>query len=397
MYEYHEIANIFPMMNDDEYRSLSEDIAKNGLINPIVLYEGKILDGRNRYKTCNEIGVIPKYITYEGDSPLAYVISLNLQRRHLTSSQRAMLALKVLPMLEAEARKRQATHKEGDIYLVEKFPQAEEDNKSRDLAADMFQTNAHYVSDAKKIKEEKPELIEKIVAGEMTIQEAKKKIKKDANDKARKSMAEAGALIPSSDKWHVYQDDIRTWKSQHQYDFIITDPPYPKEFLPLWEILAERANEWLKPGGLLIAMSGQSYLDDIYAMMSRHLNYYWTAAYLTLGQPTPLRQVNVNSTWKPLLIFSKGKYNGKIFGDVFKSDGKDKSFHKWGQSASGMLSIISGVCLPGQYVLDPFCGAGTTGVAALLSGCLFDGVELDREYANISSLRLSEVQAHYDA
>ena len=82
-------------------------------------------------------------------------------------------------------------------------------------------------------------------------------------------------------------------------------------------------------------------LNEIYEMMSRHMAYYWTACYLLPGQPTPLRQVNVNTSWKPLLIFQKGKYTGKIFGDVFKSDGNDKDSHKWGQSVSGMFDIVS--------------------------------------------------------
>ena len=124
--------------------------------------------------------------------------------------------------------------------------------------------------------------------------------------------------------------------------------------------------------------------------MSKHLDYYWTATYLTLGQPTPLRQRNVNSTWKPLLIYSKGKYKGKIFGDVFRSEKSEKAHHKWGQSVSGMTDIISKICLPGQSVLDPFCGAGTTGVAAVNHGCFFDGVELELEDVNISKGRIDD-------
>lgn len=210
------------------------------------------------------------------------------------------------------------------------------------------------------------EQIEKVKSGITSLHEAQKEISQKQRQEARSELATAGSQVPQSDRWRVYQGDIATWQAPRQYDFIITDPPYPKEFLPLWEVLAKRSVEWLKPGGLLIAMSGQSYLDEIYYSISRYLTYYWTAAYLTPGQPTPLRQVNVNTTWKPLLIYSNGDYTGKIFGDVFKSDGNDKDFHKWGQSESGMYDIISKICLAGQYILDPFCGAGTTGIAALL-------------------------------
>jgi len=219
-----------------------------------------------------------------------------------------------------------------------------------------------------------------------------KELQAERRIQSRNELARAGGLVEPSNKWRIYHSNIETWDAPRQYDFIITDPPYPKEFLPLWEILAQRANQWLKEGGLLIAMSGQSYLDEIYSMMSKHMEYYWTASYLTPGQPTPLRQVNVNSTWKPLLIYAKGKYTGKIFGDVFVSAGNDKENHKWGQSESGMFDIVSKICLPGQYILDPFCGAGTTGVAALKHGCLFDGVEIELENVNISKARLNDAK-----
>lgn len=215
-----------------------------------------------------------------------------------------------------------------------------------------------------------------------------KELKTDKRTEARADIARAGAKVAKSDRWHIYHGDIATWQAPRQYDYIITDPPYPKEFLPLYETLSVRSNELLKEGGLLIAMCGQSYLDQIYEMMSKHIAYYWTAAYLTPGATASLRQKQVNTQWKPLLIFSKGDYKGKIFSDVFTSGENDKDHHKWGQSESGMFDIISKICLAGQYILDPFCGAGTTGIAALRHECLFDGLEKDVENVNISKWRL---------
>lgn len=248
-------------------------------------------------------------------------------------------------------------------------------------------------AEAQKLSEVSDEVFAEIREGNKSKAHVIKEIKKKQRTEARAEIARAGEAVEPDNRWQIYQGDIATWQAPRQYDFIITDPPYPKEFLPLWETLAKRASEWLKPGGLLIAMSGQSYLDEIYTLLSKHLEYYWTACYLTPGHPTPLRQVNVNTTWKPLLIYSKGEYKGKIFGDVFKSGGNDKDFHKWGQSESGMYDIVSKICLPGQYILDPFCGAGTTGIAALKHGCLFDGLELDDENVNISKGRLNDTNA----
>ncbi len=214
------------------------------------------------------------------------------------------------------------------------------------------------------------------------------------NEQKRAEKAAAGADLPQSDNhWRGEVADISTWRASQQYDFIITDPPYPKEYLPLYSILARRAKEWLKPTGLLIAMCGQSYLNEIYKLMGEHLTYYWTSCYLTPHQPTPLRQKQVNTSWKPLLIYSpSGEYSGKTFGDVYTSPQPDKENHEWEQSEEGMLAIIKQVCLPGQSILDPFCGSGTTGVAALRHGCIFAGIDTDEQAVNISKARLAKWQ-----
>lgn len=206
----------------------------------------------------------------------------------------------------------------------------------------------------------------------------------------RQQMAQLAASVDVDDRWAVHAADMRTWQADRQYDWIITDPPYPREFLPLYESLAERANDWLKDGGLVVAMCGQSYLADIYAAMSKHLTYYWTCAYLLPGQPTPLMQRQVNTSWKPLLVFAKGEYKGKTFGDTFKSEGNDKDHHMWGQSISGMVDVVSKLALPGESILDPFCGAGTTGIAAVRRGCYFTGLEIDEQNALISRARIAE-------
>ncbi len=92
---FHEYANLFPMMTGKPYRELVEDVQANGVREPIVFLDGQILDGRNRYLAAREVGVAYPRIEFIGSDPLAYVISLNLKRRHLSESQRAMVAAKL--------------------------------------------------------------------------------------------------------------------------------------------------------------------------------------------------------------------------------------------------------------------------------------------------------------
>lgn len=94
-YQIHPIADIFPRMPGMEFVALKEDIKANGLLEPIWLYEDKVLDGRHRYYACQETSTQPTFREYEGDDPLGFVVSLNLKRRHLDEAQRAMVAARL--------------------------------------------------------------------------------------------------------------------------------------------------------------------------------------------------------------------------------------------------------------------------------------------------------------
>lgn len=94
----HPLAELFPMLADAEIRELADDIVTYGQRTPIVVLDGKVLDGRNRLAACRFADVEPSFDLYEGDDPLGFVLSHNLHRRHLTTSQRAMVAAKLATM-----------------------------------------------------------------------------------------------------------------------------------------------------------------------------------------------------------------------------------------------------------------------------------------------------------
>jgi phage N-6-adenine-methyltransferase len=186
----HEAANLFPLMKGEDYEGLKTDISINGLIEPIWTYEGKIIDGRNRYRACLELGVEPTFREWSGEGSLtSFVLSLNLKRRHLNSGQRAMIAVDVAALFEAEAKERQRASG-GDrksvqykVSVPEKFPEPipEEDLKSkapdsgesRVAAAQIMDTNPRYVSDAKSIKSQSPEVASMVSEGNLTLPQAK--------------------------------------------------------------------------------------------------------------------------------------------------------------------------------------------------------------------------------
>lgn len=95
-YELHPVTTLFSLLEGDAYDALFEDIRKNGLLVPIVLTrDGRLLDGRARLRACLVLGHKPVTTVYEGDDPLALVVSLNLRRRHLSESQRAMVGAEI--------------------------------------------------------------------------------------------------------------------------------------------------------------------------------------------------------------------------------------------------------------------------------------------------------------
>jgi 16S rRNA G966 N2-methylase RsmD len=173
-------------------------------------------------------------------------------------------------------------------------------------------------------------------------------------------------------------------------DVIITDPPYPAEYLPLYDTLAERAAVWLKPGGSLVALCGHMYLPDIITSFSRHLTYYWSIAYLVPGASSRVWTREVHQQYKPALWFVKGHYEGRKVTDVVKSRGRDKRFHKWGQDEAGFVQLVEDLTKSGDLIADPFCGAGTTGVAALRLGRRFVGIDVDAAALAITASRLAE-------
>jgi hypothetical protein len=183
---FHEVAGLFPLLEGEEFEALKADIAAHGLREPVWTWRGKILDGRNRYRACRELGVEPALREWDGQGSLvAFVLSLNLHRRHLGSCQRAAVAADVLPLLEREARERQRQagkeHGRGRPRgkLPEQIPGADGApvaGEARQQAARLTGTNARYVSMAKRVRDADPELFQRVKRGELNLYEAKNEL-----------------------------------------------------------------------------------------------------------------------------------------------------------------------------------------------------------------------------
>jgi N6-adenosine-specific RNA methylase IME4 len=157
--EFHPVADIFPMMSDREFDDLVTDIAEHGLREPVWLHrDGRVVDGRNRYRACIKAGVTPSFRTYEGaDSRLvAFVVSLNLHRRHLTESQRGLIAARIANMKSGTRT---------DLVPI--------DTTSLDAAAELMNVGRATAARGKKVLDSGvPELAKQVESGKVAVSTA---------------------------------------------------------------------------------------------------------------------------------------------------------------------------------------------------------------------------------
>jgi hypothetical protein len=288
----HPVAELFPLMSPDEFQTFKADIAANGQHDEIWIYQGAIIDGRNRYRACQELGIEPRMCEWDGQGSLVgFVVSLNLHRRHLTSSQRAAVAVNMLPMLEEEAQKRmreggetagRGRPKTVTTRIVDKVvttqgtevlevkedeePEPKSDQPSQSLpkapqlfgepigdmkknhdgeaaqdAAKLVNTNRQYITDAKYISDAAPDIFEKVKAGELTIPQAKQEVKRQE----RQTAAET-----AEDTWPA--DELRRRDAALAGEIVIAHLEKDKRLIGWAEkegrlVRIDRATDWGNP------------------------------------------------------------------------------------------------------------------------------------------------------
>jgi N6-adenosine-specific RNA methylase IME4 len=159
--EFHPLANLFPLIDGAEFDDLVADIKANGQHEDIMLLDGKVLDGRNRYRACLVAGVAPRFVAFRQDphgEPLAFVVSKNLKRRHLNESQRAMVAARLETYRHGDNQ-----HSSGDANL----------HVRRDEAAKQLGVSPRSVASAAVVRDKAtPEIVQAVDRGRLPISQA---------------------------------------------------------------------------------------------------------------------------------------------------------------------------------------------------------------------------------
>jgi hypothetical protein len=389
-----EFKALIPPLAADELRQLEENILRDGCRDPLVVWNGILIDGHNRHEICTRHGLPfeTKEMVFDDRSHAEeWIIRNQFGRRNLPAYERTKLALRLEATIAARASDKQK--EEGKSLggtLCQKSDKGSIDTKKE--LAKIAGVSHDTIAKVKKIEAKAtPQVKAKLASGEISINQAHKDIVKEEKRETKKQETlSAIEEITSTDDFksvcdirNCSMDDL--FKDIEGVDAVITDPPYPEKYLPLYEELAKHcAKARIK---IVAAMAGQSYLPQIYAAMSKHLKYRWTLAYMTPGgQAVQQWQAKVNTFWKPILLFGE---SDEWFGDVAvsKSNDNDKRFHGWGQSESGMIDLVDRLSKPGHLVCDPFVGAGTTAIASLVLGRKFIGCDIDPLHAETAKAR----------
>jgi site-specific DNA-methyltransferase (adenine-specific) len=385
-----EFAALIPPISTDEYRQLEANILADGCRDALVTWPVNgsriLLDGHNRLRICQEHGV--EFRTVEEaladrDSATIWIIRHQLGRRNLPSYDRGVLELRLEPLLSAQAKERQGTRTDLGHNIVATLPQCEA-GKTRDALAKGAGLSGRTIDKIKVIQAKAPEAVkEQIRSGETSISAVYKDIRKQERDEEEKAAAVVAQEIFTEAKRQSFQSvcDIRVCSCAELFasgikpDAVITDPPYPREFLPVFSELAKACKGAGVP--LVAVMSGQTYLPEVMQRLCEHLTYRWALAYLTPGgQSVQQFPAKVNTFWKPVLLFGESI---EWLGDVCRSDvnDNDKRYHEWGQSESGMADLVERLTKPNQLVCDPFGGGFVTAVVSLALGRRFVGCDID--------------------
>ncbi|MEJ0003257.1 MAG: ParB/RepB/Spo0J family partition protein [Pararobbsia sp.] len=207
VYEIHPLAELFPEMQEESYLCLRNDIRIHGQFEPIRLYEGKVIDGRHRLRACIELGIAPKVKSEESNELIALVISLNLHRRHLTETQRGMIAAKLANMQRVDTlRQRRSASLQNEPI-------------SQAVAATLLNVSPRSVATAVKVRGAgTPELIRAVEAGRLSLSAAATLIELPADEQRE---------IVTQDQKDILQEVriIRALKKQKEHPEESSRPP----------------------------------------------------------------------------------------------------------------------------------------------------------------------------
>jgi hypothetical protein len=397
-----EFAALIPPLSAEERQQLEENIVEHGgARDPLVVWASKgtltLLDGHNRYEICTRLELpfeIEEMRFSDRSHAEEWIIRNQFGRRNLSAYVRTQLALRLEETIAKRSRQGQRTDLsqksvKGLPPLDTQKEVAKAANVSHDTVAKVKKIDA-----AEKAGKVDAETVAKLRTGEVSINRVVRDLK-EQETAAKRQEQKAAAVAKRQSVDGLYLGDFRKIGDKipdASVDLIFTDPPYDRKAIELYDGLGEFAARVLRPGGSLIAYVGHIQLPDVLTDLSKHLRYWWTCGCFHAEAKARMTEYGIVAGWKPIVWFVKETRGDKqtFITDVV-TGAREKSHHDWQQAVSEARYFIDLLTQPDDFVVDPFCGGGTTPVACIKSGRKWASFEIDEaNFANASS-RIKEV------
>jgi len=217
---FHPLAEIFPLIEGAEFDELVSSIKESGQREPIILLEGAILDGRNRYRACQVAQVEPITKIFNGADPVRFVVDINVRRRHLNESQRAMIAARLADMSVGRPC---STREIGEISPIP---------VSATTAAEMMNVSRHTVQNAKTVLAEgTPQEIHSVQEGKAAVSTIARQIRANASPTQRQKQAERslGSIGKNPERLETQRLNAEMWQRLSDALEHLTNLPNPAD------------------------------------------------------------------------------------------------------------------------------------------------------------------------
>jgi len=402
---------LLPPLTCEEYEALKNSIREHGVLVPVEYDEdGNILDGHHRVKICQELGITewPSFVRVglSEDEKIERIMMLNIARRHLPKEWKQQKAKKLREQGWIYQRIARVLGVSAPTILNwlenSDINDLSSDNSDNFPTSIIGKDGKHYPATKPQrrptVLVDKPKDIERVAKAVETAKdiipnkrvELKRleRIAREAHVETHKDYVLDETIIEDVQMYHC---DFRELPiDAGTVDLIFTDPPYPKEYLPLWSDLAQFAARVLKDGAPLITYIPQFWFPEIIWRLMQHLEYFWLGSLYQPGAHNIIHPYQIRTLSKPLLFLSKGNYVPRGWlEDTVVSEGRQKDCHEWQQSLGPALHFVEKLTLPGELIVDPFLGAGTTALAAKQLGRRFIGCDIDANAIAAAKQRLA--------
>ncbi len=409
---------LFPALSAEAFAALKADIAERGVLVPVEVDElGQVIDGHHRVRAWSELraeGVsVPAYprvvrVLGSDDARVRHALTLNLARRHLSPGERAELVRDLaargvsgrriaglLGVAETTVRRDLAgapNGAPGEPSVADQQPTVVGADGKRYRARPPASILARSDREERRARQALDGMGERAPAGLVPLNRAEQRAREQLLERRRSSATPASS---AGDGWELRCADFREVAlDDASVDVVIVDPPYVASFDDSWDDLGAWAASVLRPGRVLVSYCGHLNQDRVMAALGRHLSYVWVGVTVQHGRHNRVHARMVHSSNRPWLVYAAGDFRPLGWmQDTLVSEGRGErsvSDHPWRQALGPFVTLVETFSRPGELVVDPCCGQGTTGVAALRAGRRFLGVDIDPAAIELSAEALDQ-------